>query len=830
MKVHRGFRLSIVVVIGLTVALLAAGAAFAADDAAAGAKLLAARASISPDVTTLTLEFNAEFTYRPAPSGDRLIFVDLPGVLSTQGPESRILESKLVSSYRLVPYVRGDQQGARLEVLLKQPAAVSYQPAEKSLEVKIQAAGKAVSAGEATVSRLARAPVARKPARAHGDAIEDVVFSHDADGARVRVLANGPIEYKSFLLSNPARLVLDIPDATSRASREIPVGQAPLKAIRVGQFRHSPRVARVVIELDSEVPYNVSRTDEGLEVQVRARPDSAQPRLPESKAQAVVAAGQAPLKVSGGGSEQELSAPVYAERKPAEPVLSAALRPEAIPVPAGPSVQTASDVPAVAGADRPPLAPLNVAAAAATPASDQQATPPQQGNPPTPFQPVPPPPPQAIGSAVSPVPAQAGVVQAGPRYTGEPISVNLKDVDLKDFFRLIHEISGLNIVLDPTVGGRVTIVLEDVPWDQALDIVLRNNGLVKQLEGNVLRIATAATAQREEDERVRLATARQESAERVTVLRPLNYQRATQMMPTLAKFRSPKGEIVSDDRTNTLIITDIPQVIPTMDEIIRNLDRRTVQVEIEARVVAASRQFSRDIGAQFGFGTTAAGGKTLFTGNLVGAQNNLSPAIVTSPPLPFNLSGNALPLFSNFPAAGANTGFSILHRSPNAAIDLIISAAETKSIGKLLSRPRIITQNNVQGSVQQGVKIPVQTTVNNTISVQFFDVTLKLQVRPQVTNEGTIFLEVTVSNTTIDPGIARINGVPALDTQEATTQVLVADGGTVVFGGVLQNTNNITIQQTPILGSIPLLGNLFKRTGVNTSTNELLFFLTPRIV
>lgn len=888
MKVHR-FRLSIFVVTGLTVALFAAGAAFAADDAPlapgkaqaqapdgaeakargaldGGAKLLAARAGVSTDATTLTLEFNGEFTYAPTPAGDRLLFVDLPGVHSTQTTESRILQSALVSSYRLVPYVNGEQQGARLEVLLKEPAAVSYQQAAGSLEVKFQAAGQAapVSPGAAApalpaapvpVLKVAAAPLARavservssRQLRAQGDAIEDVTFSREGEATRVRIVSNGPVEYKSFRLPDPPRLVLDIPNATSRASREIPVGQGPLKAVRVGQYRRSPLVARVVIELDGDVPYSVNRKDDGLEVVLQSRAGSLPPRTPaESKPAAVIVEGE-PLKAAGVAAEPEAQSVVkpapsdtpaseaipVAPRIEAEPVLSASLRPEATPVPparpaeAAPLPAPAPPAPANAAtaADLPPLAPLNVAAAttaAAGPEPPRTPAPPP-GNPSTPQQVIAAP--SSVGGGQAGFPAEA----AGLRYTGEPISVNLKDVDLKDFFRLIHEISGLNIVLDPAVGGRVTIVLEDVPWDQALDIVLRNNGLVKQLEGNVLRIAKTETVQTEEEAKIKLAAARQDAAERVTVPRQLNYAKAEEMLKTVTKFISKNGQVISDVRTNTLIITDIPQVIPTIDEVIRTLDRRPVQVEIEARVVAASRSFSREIGAQFGFASTAAGGKTIFTGNLVG--QNTSPAIVTGLPSAIaNLGTAALPLFSNFPAAGANTGFSLLHRSPNAAIDLLITAAETKGIGKLLSRPKIITQNNVMGSVQQGVKIPVQTTVNNTISVQFVDVTLKLQVTPQVTNEGTIFLQVQVANTTIDPGIARINGVPALDTQEATTQVLVQDGGTVVFGGVLQNNNNITIQQVPILGSIPVLGNLFKRTGVTTNTNELLFFLTPKIV
>src|SRR5437899_11475107 len=178
--------------------------------------------------------------------------------------------------------------------------------------------------------------------------------------------------------------------------------------------------------------------------------------------------------------------------------------------------------------------------------------------------------------------------QAG-HYTGEPISVNLKDVDLKDFFRLIHEISGLNVVLDPNVKGTLTIVLDEVPWDQALDIVLQNNGLDKQLSGNVLRIATRDTLKREADGVRDLQKAQNDATPAVTVTRVLSYAKAASLTPTLKKFLSPKGDILADDRSNQLIIRDIPITIPVIDNLIRQLDRKSQQVEIEARVVSASR-------------------------------------------------------------------------------------------------------------------------------------------------------------------------------------------------------------------------------------------------
>jgi type IV pilus assembly protein PilQ len=185
---------------------------------------------------------------------------------------------------------------------------------------------------------------------------------------------------------------------------------------------------------------------------------------------------------------------------------------------------------------------------------------------------------------------------------------------------------------------------------------------------------------------------------------------------------------------------------------------------------------------------------------------------------------------TNFPAGAPSSGFTFSHRSPNFAIDFIITAAEAKGVGKLLSKPKVITQNNEKAEVKQGTKIPIQTTINNTISVQFIDAVLRLVVTPQITQDGTIFMDVLVENTQIDTGIPRVQGIPALDTEAAETKVTVADGGTVVIGGIIISSQRVDIQQTPIVGSIPLIGNLFKRTSVTTQSQELLFFITPRIL
>jgi len=420
--------------------------------------------------------------------------------------------------------------------------------------------------------------------------------------------------------------------------------------------------------------------------------------------------------------------------------------------------------------------------------------------------------------------APAAISAPEKKYTGDPISVNLKDVDLKDFFRLIHEISGLNVVLDPSVRGNVTLVLDEVPWDQGLDIVLRNNSLSKEIDGNVLRITTDETLKREADQRRELLKAQSDSIETVTVTRVLSYAQATTMVNTLKKFLTPRGDVFADTRSNTLIIRDIPASIPKIDNLLRQIDRKSQQVEIDARVVQTSRQFAREIGTEFGFSTPA--GNTAI-GGLVGNAAFLSPVIHTF--APNFATGDQIPLNTNLGATAPTSGFTFSTQGRNYAIDFILSLMENRGVGKILSEPKGITQNNEKLIVKQGQQIPIQTNINNTIATQYVDAVLELDVTPQITSEGTVFLDVNVQNTQIDKSIS-VQGQPGLDTQSTQTKVLVNDGGTVVIGGVVVTNQNTTISQVPLLGNVPLIGNLFKHTSITVSTQELMFFVTPRIM
>jgi type IV pilus assembly protein PilQ len=372
------------------------------------------------------------------------------------------------------------------------------------------------------------------------------------------------------------------------------------------------------------------------------------------------------------------------------------------------------------------------------------------------------------------------------------------------------------------VTGSVTTVLDNVPWDQALDIVLRNNNLGKVLEGNILRIARLDTLTAEQETANKLAAARIDAAPMVTIFRPVNYASALKIATLLKSWLgggalTKRGTVIVDDRNNTLIISDITSQIPIIQGVLDKLDTKTKQVAIEARIVLATSSLQRTLSAALVGTISNASGSTIGAGQ-TGTQASVTPSTTTTPPT-FTIPQN--------PITGFGT-FAITNFSSRYLIDAAISAAEVRSEAKTISRPSIITQNNIQGMVQQGTQIPVQTSINNTISVQYIDATLQLRVTPQVTDDGHIFLNIIVQNRS--PGTLVTNVGISINTQEATTQVLVPDGGTVVFGGVTVTVRSTSSNGVPVLGDIPLLGHLFKSTSVQDSDQELLFFVSPRIL
>ena len=644
----------------------------------------------------------------------------------------------------------------------------------------------------------AHAQTSKKP----GSVSEISITPGSAGEVTIDVAMTNSTTFHVYRFDHPDRLVMDV-EGMKNAVREklIPVSSSVVKDVRVGQFRErDPEVVRVVADLAGNPMFDAKAYEVGVRLEVKPRSTAVSPAVgPAPVAAHEIASSHA--EAASPPSKHETAVSHAGAPSRASSRETVALRDDLKPDYNG-------TLPASEGHGD----------ATTAPRETPQANTPETLKPEKTAQVL------DVGSASNPAGTQGTVpagpalpVEESPAYTGEQISLNLKDVDLKDFFRLIHEISSLNILVDPNVTGSVTMVLDNVPWDQALEIVLKNNGLGKVLEGNVLRIAREDTLIAEQEAANRLAAQRLRATPLVTVFRPLNYATATDIA---ALFRTwsgggggggergsgagpltERGSVEVDKRTNTLIISDVASQIPKIEETIAKLDTKTKQVAIEARIVLATSTFQRTLAAALQTGT--------------GASITPSP---TTPPT-FTTPQNP------------TTGFGVVaitNWSQRYMIDAVISAAEIRGQAKTISRPSIITQNNAEGMVQQGTQIPVQTTINDTISVQYVDATLKLTVMPQVTDDGHIFLKIGVQNAS--PGPIATDAATSINIQQATTQVLVPDGGTVVFGGVTVTQRQNSVTEVPLLGDIPLLGHLFKSTTVQDSDQELLFFVSPRLL
>jgi type IV pilus assembly protein PilQ len=620
------------------------------------------------------------------------------------------------------------------------------------------------------------------------------------DGLNIEISGSGPMTARTMKLTHPDRIVVDIPNSELQGrAREIPVNSGDVKSVRVGRYQEG--TTRIVVDMAQLRDFQIAPEGNKLVVSMRDSSTSMPAPLPAMKE--IVAKADATTQTA---------APEPKAAKAEEKVVEATRSRSEVA-----ASHFAGPAPALPSINQPPFA--THASLAAEPAVINAALQQQQQQP------------------AQTTPAGTTVSVSGPsttncttgRYTGEPFGMNFKDLDLKDFFRLIHEISGLNVVLDPSVKGSVTIVLDDVPWDQALAIVLENNGLACTLQGNVLRIATLDTMKTEAEQRRAQQDAQALAVPKQTITRYLSYGHAKDAATVVKKFLSARGDVVADDRSNALIIEDIPSVLPKVEELIKMLDRKTPEVEIEARVVASTRTFARDIGTQlgagFGTGHSAIGGATDKSPIDI---SNLVPRFLTAPG-----DDKSIPLFSNLPATGPNSGISFTTATNGFRLDFILTMAENRGLVKILSRPHIVTQNNISALIKQGSRIPVvtQAQLGGPPTVTYVDAFLRMTVVPQITADNTIFLNVDVENTTPDFSRVSTNQLnPTLNTQQATTQVLVSDGGTVVIGGVIQTQNSVAIAQVPLLGSIPFLGNLFRHSLTNTSTAELIFFITPKII
>jgi type IV pilus assembly protein PilQ len=802
-----------------------AGRAWAASQVAT---LKAVTVSAGPPCEELVLRVDGPYAYKTVQAAPDVLFIDLASAKIGGIPRSASLSSPLMSGYRLLEYQGASGQSVvRVQVDTRRAEPFVIQRDSAALRLLF---GKTASVNPAVVASPLGAPATSRavasaytapPASARGSVlVSNVTFDKRESGETlVDVSTSRTASYHVMTLKSPARLVVDIEDAqTASHQKSYAADTLVLRDVRIAQFREkNAPVVRVVADLNGDPAFDVHATTGGVRLELRPRgmkkpalsaakttTPGPETRPPEAKPAPAASATTAPVTVTKASAPEPPTEVI--DRKPA---LTVPLRPAALDT-AKPDVQ--STLPPAESSKQVAAAPLPTAssetpealraeqAARTLTTGKQEALPlaaqgtlPGGGNPP---------------------------VEEKEKFTGEPISLNLKEVDLKDFFRLIHEISGLNIIVDPDVVGTVTLVLDSVPWDQALDIVLKNSRLGKTLEGNVLRIAKVETLTAEQESVTKLAAARQAAAPLVTVFQTLNYAKATDIATLLKTWvgggaLTRRGIVVVDARTNTLIISDVQSQIPILQNIITKLDKKTKQVLIESRVVLATADFTRTLQSALS-GTV----RNLSGSTLGGAATGTTSSIATAVTAPTQTI-----------TTGTATGFgavAITNSSSKYIINAVLAASEERDQVKTISRPTIVTQNNVQGMVQQGVQVPVQTSVNNTVTTQYINATLQLTVTPQITDDGNIFMIINVTNASV--GALVVAAAPNINTQQATTSVLVPDGGTVVFGGITVTQRSKTATYIPWVGSIPVLGHLFKSSQVADSDFELLFFVSPKIL
>ena len=623
--------------------------------------------------------------------------------------------------------------------------------------------------------------------------VQEVGILDKVDWVKVDIKGDGLIpDYKSFQLSRPTRLVVDLPQmGNASGKKNIDVGSRLLKDIRIGQHPDKVRLVFTIPEAKLP-PYQLTR--EGQELKLTL--GEVKKELP-----------------------QEEKAPVVEPPKPAQ------------------------------GAEAEPQAEAKAKEEAAPPAAEKPAGSPVQ---------------EAKAAATEIKPPEPEKAPVG-TYKGVKISLDFKDADIHNIFRLIAEVSNLNVITTEDVKGKITIRLVNVPWDQALDVILATKNLIKIEEGNVLRITTAETLRKEREEKqkeeetlLKTRDTKLKLEDSTTKSIRLNYSDCTDIqrlllgampvgvaMPvgmtaaSMKRLLSPSGSVNCDKRTSTLIIQDVRSYLEDIEQLVRQLDIPTPQVLIEARVVQAVTTFTRSLGIQWGGSINQTGGGNWawgLTGNNPAAAagwgftpNQAGGASSTNLIMPSNFVVNVPAPSANTPVGGAAISFGKLTGNL-INLDLRLSMGETDAQTRVIARPKLATLDNREAHIKQGEKIPYETTSQAGTQVQFIDAVLQLKVTPHVTPDGSILMKVLVTRDARGTFRSPVNQVPSIDNREAETEVLVRDGETLVIGGIYETENDQTEQGIPWLMQVPFLKWLFKNQEIINAKRELLIFITPTII
>ena len=637
-----------------------------------------------------------------------------------------------------------------------------------------------------------------------GDAatvVTDISIESRVDGAVVVVRTSGaPPQVRAHQRYEPTHVALDIQAAHLGTTQQPLTPQAPggivTKVVAAERIRNTQPQVIIRVHLHEAVPFEVEQDEGVIRLALARRPSDA---------------GAAESPPSAPALEADL--PPARREDAAQPMLPEAV--EAFPTSETPVEPALQEAPAASAAPETAALPLASEAAADSTTRDggtEPAAPETAAQTPEAEAAPEPPPSEAAGTpAETPAPSEAA------------ISLDVQEADLHDVLRLIADVVGVNVIAGSDVQGSVTTRLEDVPWDEALDAVLSINGMGHERSGNVIRIAPLEHFAKAREARLREQEAQRQSQPTSTQVIAISYANAARLQPNLEKLLSDKGSLAVDTRTNTIIVNDTQTAIRTVTDLVATLDRPTPQIMIESRIVESSRDFLRELGVQ-----------------LAGRANDNVNASFPSAVSIFGAgtrAGSDVPgnFILDLPAqvgtgAGGSLGISFASVG-SSFLDVHLSALESSGRGKVISRPRIATLDNTEALIQSGRRIPFETTsANQGTQTQFADASISLRVTPHVTPHGFINMKIVASRNAADFTRTSRDGVPTIITREATTEMLVRDGDTVVIGGLYTRDTSVSRAGVPFFSKIPVLGALFRKTQNRDTTDELLFFITPRII
>jgi type IV pilus secretin PilQ/predicted competence protein len=745
--------------------------------------------SISPGnpSTKVILESDSPLTlFHSSYAIDRpsTLFVDFDGVETNAKPDLSSLTSSLIKDLRISKI---DSDTLRLEVDLKE--RVPYQIISDKTNTIVELNHIQRAAGKYVLSPEIKGQLTQAPERV--SYLTNIDVSENADRVDIKAILSNEAVSNVFVLDQPLRLVVDLYNTYFSTSKSVQsINKLGVKKVRAAQFQISNpyTVTRLVFDLMEPKLYSLKTSDNGLTVSFyKDRTVRSSPAMSKS-----VSRPAPPVE-----EKAETPPPIVKEENPAEN------RPKASELKENPPVEKVTTPKPTAPEEKIEL-PENLK-------------------------------PEKNGSYIERFQEEQfkpkTISEKEVAYSGDVMTLKFKDADLRDIITYIGEHVGLNVVFDPEVRGVVTCNLVDVPWDQALDILLKTNKMGRTLEGNVLRIAPIGTITREREDLQKLEESKELAGPLSTKSFTLSYSKASDVESLLRNKLSTRGEMIVDNRTNTLVITDVKDRIELLESLIDVFDTPTPQVAIEARIVEATSQFVKNLGIQWG----VRGIVDPFYGNQTSLQfphkvlvdGALIPQGIVTKGIGGPLGGYAI----NLPAPAFTTamGVSFANVLDTFRLDMAISALETSGNGRIISSPSVTTQNNQEAEIIQGRQIPVQTVANFTVTTRYMNAALELRATPQITAEGTIIMHLELRNNAADFANL-VNGIPPIITQSAMTTVMIPDGGTTVIGGIYRTEDAITRDRVPFFHKIPILGNLFKSFARTKQSRELLIFITPRIL